>query len=585
MQVKRTLVSLAATVMAVAGMTGLASADTVASTDGDTSFFGSDVVASDPCQLPRTYRGEMRITGNSTNGRFANGVTLTGSATLPSTASAITVSVGSVVTPSNWTTTSGGVLVVPITTTVGQGMVDGSYRATIVVSGTATTGASMSRTGFFTISVSCGRDSDGDGYRDEVDNCPFFNSPSQLDSDRDGIGDVCDETPYGKAPTSPGTPEVQGANPTNSGVLTLGWAPASDPEGDRITYSVQHRDADDEAWATVGLEIEQPMYATSPAAEQEEGTWRYQVFAYDGVLDSEPALSPPVIVDKTAPAALTADVPQPLPSGWHKGSVTVRFDEHGDPLLKDGSNGSGVDPDSYDDVVTLAESGSHTVTETAKDVAGNAAAPTTVTVKVDATRPTVTMEQGDCPADLMVLTGTAATVDWTASDAHSGLATPASGSVKLDTSSVGRKTVTLPVATDNVGHTSDTLSCQYRVVFDWGGFAQPIKDGWNRVRAGSAVPVKFQLGGDHGLGILESGSPRMVEVSCPAPNGSGGGSPTGASPTSASISELKYTPGAGNYQFIWNTTDTMAGACFRLDLELIDDTTRSAYFSFGAGGR
>lgn len=579
MQVKRTLVSLAATMMAVAGMTGVAVADTVTSTDGDTSFFGGDVFAADPCGLPRTYAGELRIAANSTNGRFGNGETLTATATVTPATTAITVSAGSVVTPANWTTAVGGTLVIPITTTIGPAVVDGSYRATVVVRG-----AAMSRSGFFTISVSCSRDSDGDGYRDEVDNCPFLNSPSQLDSDKDGSGDACDDTPYGQAPTPPGTPEVQGANPTNSGILTLGWTPATDPEGDRITYSVQHRDADDEAWATVGLEIEQPTYATSQAAEQEEGTWRYRVFAFDGTLDSQPAISPPVIVDKTAPVPLTADVPEPLPGGWHKDSVTVRFADHGDPTLKDGSAGSGVDAGSYDDAVTLAQSGSHTVTETARDVAGNAAAPTTVTVKVDATRPSLTMQQGDCPDDLMVLKGTAATVDWTASDAHSGLAGPASGSVELDTSSVGRKTVTLPVATDNVGHTSDVLSCEYRVVFDWGGFAQPIKDGWNRVRAGSAVPVKFRLGGDHGLGIFESGSPRVVEVSCPAPNG-GGGSPTGAAVTNASISDLRYTPGAGHYQFVWNTTDAMAGACFRLDLELIDDTTRSAYFTFGAGGK
>ena len=583
MQVKRTLVSLAATLMAVSGMTGVAHAEEAVA-DGNAASWETGITVSAPCQWPTTVAGTVSIRYTTATKHYAAGETLRvhGTATTSGGApvSTITVGGGSGPVPTPWG--GGASMNVPITTSIGAGTADGDYRVTVWVTGTT---SNMLKTAQFPVSVSCGRDSDGDGIQDPVDNCPLFNSPSQLDSDKDGIGDVCDDTPYGKAPTSPGTPEVQGANPTNSGVLTLGWAPATDPEGDRITYSVQHRDADDEAWATVGLEIEQPVYTTSPAAEQEEGTWRYQVFAYDGTLDSEPALSPPVVVDKTAPAPLTADVPAPLPSGWHKGSVTVRFDEHGDPTLKDGSNGSGVDPESYDEVVTLTESGSHTLTETARDVAGNAAAATTVSVKVDATRPTVVMDQGDCPDDLMVLKGTAATVDWSASDAHSGLATPASGSVKLDTSSVGRKTATIPVATDNVGHTSDTLSCEYRVVFDWGGFAQPIKDGWNRVRAGSAVPVKFRLGGDHGLGVLESGSPRIVAVSCPAPNGSGGGTPTGAGATSASISELKYTPGAGNYQFIWNTTDDMAGACFRLDLELIDATTRSANFSFGAGGR
>jgi len=38
---------------------------------------------------------------------------------------------------------------------------------------------------------SCNPDSDGDGFTDDVDNCPFIYNPDQLDCDEDGMGDVC----------------------------------------------------------------------------------------------------------------------------------------------------------------------------------------------------------------------------------------------------------------------------------------------------------------------------------------------------------------------------------------------------------
>ncbi len=38
-------------------------------------------------------------------------------------------------------------------------------------------------------------DSDGDGIRDEDDDCPFVFNPGQEDGDHDGVGDVCDECP------------------------------------------------------------------------------------------------------------------------------------------------------------------------------------------------------------------------------------------------------------------------------------------------------------------------------------------------------------------------------------------------------
>jgi hypothetical protein len=78
----------------------------------------------------------------------------------------------------------------------------------------------------------------------------------------------------------------------------------------------------------------------------------------------------------------------------------------------------------------------------------------TLDVQVDATNPTVAFS--NCPS-ARVLLGSSVTVNWTASDAHSGLASAASGSANLDTSSVGSTSVST-TATDNVG-LQETATC------------------------------------------------------------------------------------------------------------------------------
>lgn len=44
--------------------------------------------------------------------------------------------------------------------------------------------------------VFCEEDSDGDGYSDDSDNCPYTYNPDQLDSDGGGLGDACDNCPF-----------------------------------------------------------------------------------------------------------------------------------------------------------------------------------------------------------------------------------------------------------------------------------------------------------------------------------------------------------------------------------------------------
>src|SRR6185437_1434024 len=91
--------------------------------------------------------------------------------------------------------------------------------------------------------------------------------------------------------------------------------------------------------------------------------------------------STPVVVDKTRPAA-----PSPHASrapdfagngGWYRDSIAVSFTDNGDPVLADGSPGSGVEPSSLTEPETFDTSGQHTASGTVADGAGNVSSPGT----------------------------------------------------------------------------------------------------------------------------------------------------------------------------------------------------------------
>jgi hypothetical protein len=150
----------------------------------------------------------------------------------------------------------------------------------------------------------------------------------------------------------------------------------------------------------------------------------------------------------------------------------------------------------------------------------------------------------------------------------------------IDTATVGAKTFT--VDAESAGGTS-SLTHNYSVVFDFDGFFDPVasydetEPVWNTVKAGQAVPMKFSLDGDHGLGIVETGFPQRHAVACP--NASAALDPVEETAT-ATRSSLRYDVDADQYVYVWKTDKSWANSCARFDLKLIDGTTHSALFKF-----
>ncbi len=117
--------------------------------------------------------------------------------------------------------------------------------------------------------------------------------------------------------------------------------------------------------------------------------------------------------------------------------------------------------------------------------------------------------------------------------------------------------------------------------FDFGGFLPPLADDPEVVnvrRAGSAVPLEFSLGGDHGLDILAEDSPTSKSVACPD-GAQESGDPEAAE--TSGRSSLSYDADSNTYTYVWKTERAWEGTCRELNLELSDGSAHTARFRFG----
>jgi hypothetical protein len=155
-----------------------------------------------------------------------------------------------------------------------------------------------------------------------------------------------------------------------------------------------------------------------------------------------------------------------------------------------------------------------------------------------------------------------------------------SGQIPLATGSVGTKTATAPAgaSVDKVSNNSPVATCTYSVIYLWTGFFQPVDNtNLNVTKAGSAIPVKFNLGGNQGLAIFAASYPSSSQVNCEAINED---QDTIEETVNAGGSSLTYDNSASQYIYVWKTDKTWTGKCRRLDVKLNDGTTHSAYFKF-----
>jgi HYR domain-containing protein/K319-like protein len=223
--------------------------------------------------------------------------------------------------------------------------------------------------------------------------------------------------------------------------------------------------------------------------------------------------------------------------------------------------------------------GAHTITLTVTDTGGSSDTDDVVITVQDTLAPNIS-----CPANVVVnlpmnSTATSMVVNYpavTATDSCSSSvtvnSTPASGSVF----SVGTTTVNA-TADDGAGHTSE-CSFTVTVQYNFAGFFQPVDNlpVLNTVQAGRAIPVKFSLSGNKGLGIFAVGSPSSGPIVC---NSSDPATLLEETVT-AGGSSLSYDPISDQYIYVWKTEQGWAGTCRQLVVQLNDGSIHRANFKF-----
>ena len=125
---------------------------------------------------------------------------------------------------------------------------------------------------------------------------------------------------------------------------------------------------------------------------------------------------------------------------------------------------------------------------------------------------------------------------------------------------------------------SIAISYTVPVGYDFQGFFSPVDNPevLNKAKAGSAIPVKFSLGGDQGLDIFATGSPASRQIACDSADTLDALEET----VTAGSSSLSYDATTDRYTYVWKTNKGWANSCRELVVKLDDATEHVADFKF-----
>ncbi|ALC89179.1 hypothetical protein AM500_04775 [Bacillus sp. FJAT-18017] len=265
-------------------------------------------------------------------------------------------------------------------------------------------------------------------------------------------------------------------------------------------------------------------------------------------------------IDKTAPTIGGSPDRVANENGWYKEDVTVNFSAE--------DNLSGLEGD-IPSVPLTTEGENQSASGTAFDKAGNKVSTTVSGINIDKTNPVIAgfKDGGNYTFTLNQA------VTWSATDALSGLATDATGTI--DTSKVGPQTETITV-TDKAGNT-ESVTINYSVEYNYSGVLQPInKDGSSIFKAGSTVPVKFQL--KDSKGAFVSNATASISLTKYSDKVLGDNVEVISTSAATTGNLFRYDSSSNQYIFNLSTKGLTAGA-YQITIVLDDGTTQTIKIS------
>ena len=175
--------------------------------------------------------------------------------------------------------------------------------------------------------------------------------------------------------------------------------------------------------------------------------------------------------------------------------------------------------------------------------------------------------------------GDALTYAIVSSPSHGSLSgTPPNVTYTPATDYTGGDSFTFKVNDGRVDSAPAIVSVTVSGGYNFSGFFQPVDNlpTFNMTKAGSAIPVKFSLGGNQGLDILAAGYPKSQTIPCDSTAPVDGIEQTVA----AGGSSLSYDSTSGLYTYVWKTDKSWVGTCRQLVVTLKDGTAHRANFTF-----